>query len=323
MDVDDIHNKLIIESHHFPSYSNNITYYDSWIMIYLYQKSYKIEIEFYNAKFVAINTTSTLFEVLQTANAFGNFIHFNQCIVEKFNSGSHLFYITSSLGLNERHNQITFSNCVFKYNKVDRLLSMNGELNIKLTGCIFKYNRLQSELIRMTKSIQQNSIVIVNTLFHGIESKSDLISISNAFLHLEGPMVFYKVKATRIFYTKYSIISCHNYVEFSENVLYSVDDIDYIIVQENTLINMTNNKYHVHTMDDINLHYYDAHSVTNFTAPCYYQYTSEGQNLDDDPEIMNSSIVFDKDISIHALMTAHCRWLPGSAFNITRPINIK
>ena len=111
------------------------------------------------------------------------------------------------------------------------------------------------------------------------------------------------------------------------------------IKQDNTVINMTNNEYSNIFM--INRHYtetilvynitvlllmpyHEAFSISNFTAPCYYQYTAEGQNLDQYPEKLNFSIVFHNDLAVHALKTAHCRWLSeaGSAFNSTKPIDI-
>ena len=100
------------------------------------------------------------------------------------------------------------------------------------------------------------------------------------------------------------------------------DHVHYITVQQNALINMTNNTYsRIYEM--IPYHYvYVAHSISQFTAPCYYQYTAEGQNFDKITKKMNFTIVFHNDISIHTLMTTHCRWLPGSAFNNTKPLDI-
>ena len=66
-----------------------------------------------------------------------------------------------------------------------------------------------------------------------------------------------------------------------------------------------------------------TYSTFEFTAPCYYQYTAEGQNFDRfTTRNLDFSIVFQNDISKHNLMTAHCRWLPGSAFNSTKSIDI-
>ena len=72
----------------------------------------------------------------------------------------------------------------------------------------------------------------------------------------------------------------------------------------------------------IKAHHYGAYTISNFTAPCYYQYTAGGKIFDELTGKLNFSIVFHNDISIYTLMTAHCRWIPGSAFNSTKTIDV-
>ena len=320
--VDNIYNKLLIENYQILSTPN--IYLGVPIIIHLYQETYKIELEVYNTRFVALNTTNKLFEVIQTSNKFGNFINFHQCIVEKFNNIGMLslfhFVVHMHNYSYERHHQITFTNCIFQYNRLSTIFIVYASnVNMKLAGCIFKYNgnQLHFELISMSKwSDQNNSMIIVNTSFYAITSNSSLLYIPNASIHLEGPVKFNKLRAKRIFYT-FSIITCHNYIEFSQNVVSFTDYTYYIIVQENTLINMTNNTYS--TTKQVDLYHY---KTSEFTAPCYYQYTAKGQNFDKITGKLNFSIVFHNDISISTLKTAHCRWLPGLAFNSTKPVDI-
>ena len=230
-----------------------------------------------------------------------------------------MFYFDESIPFSdERHNQVTFTNCVFRNNTLYRLIAVYGNVNVKLENCIFKYNQFQSQVIKMIDSSYHNYMVITNTSFYAITSNSSLIYMSSGLLHLEGPVIFAKLKAYRILYIKNSI-SCHNYIEFSQNVLSSADNAHYIVVQENTLINMTNNEYA--TIKIIKTPLY-AHTISNFTAPCYYQYTARGKIFDELTGKLNFSIVYHNDISIYTVMTAHCRWLPGSAFNSTKPIDI-
>jgi len=61
-------------------------------------------------------------------------------------------------------------------------------------------------------------------------------------------VIFTNMQAERILHMEDSTLSCHNYIEFSENML-SV--YDYIIVHENTLINVTNNEYTAIVLTDI------------------------------------------------------------------------
>ena len=145
-----MYNKLLLENYQIPS-STKDRYYNSVITIRFHQRSYKIDLEVYNIRFTTWNTTSSLFKVTQFTNIFGNFIYFNQCVVEKFNSTSELtdlFYFVSSLPTYESYHQVIFTNCAFKNNKFHRVFTVYGDLNIRLESCVFKYNQFQ--VIKMT-----------------------------------------------------------------------------------------------------------------------------------------------------------------------------
>ena len=61
-----------------------------------------------------------------------------------------------------------------------------------------------------------------------------------------------------------------------------------------------------------------------YNVPCYFQYISQRGNLDieiKNRKFLNYSIEMGKDMSIYYLMT-HCRWLSGSAFTTTKPIDV-
>ena len=295
--VHDKHNKLFIENY---LVSPHTTVFIAIITINLGQKSYKVELTFYNTKFNStFQGTPTLFSITQTANTFGNFIHFDQLTAEKFKyelSGD-LFSFVSTTNSYEIHNQVTFTNCIFRNNKIGRLFTVTGTLNMELKDCVFEHSQFQ--VIRETDSSYQNFLLISNTSFFAITctTNSSLIYISSLLLYLEGPIIFSKVKAERILYIKYNSIRCHGYIEFSENTATFNDYTNYITVyvQDNTVINMTNNEYS--NIFGINRHYnetflisnttilllipyHEAFSISNFTVLCYYQYTAEGQNFD-------------------------------------------
>ena len=126
---------------------------------------------------------------MQASDTFGNYIHFNQLIVEKFNSGlaNNLFKFNFAYS-NVNHNQVTFTNCVFRYNKIGRLFGAYGHLNIKLESCIFKFSHFQ--VLQMIDSSKRNSMVITNTTFYAIKTNSYFIHISNSLINLEGPVFF-------------------------------------------------------------------------------------------------------------------------------------
>ena len=189
VEVDNVYNKLLLENYQIPS-STKDRHLDSVFIIRFHQRSYKIEIEVHNTRFTALNNVSRLFKVTQLTNIFRNSIHFNWCIIEKFNSTSDLFYYDATIPSYEMFNQVTFTNCVFKNNTFHRLFTMYGYVNMKLESCILKYSQFNDLVIKMTHSSNQNYISIKNTSFYAITSNSSLIYISNAFLHLEGPVIF-------------------------------------------------------------------------------------------------------------------------------------
>ena len=167
-----------------------------------------------------------------------------------------------------------------------RMFTVFGDLSMKLENCIFKRNQFQ--VIQMIDTSYQSSLIITNTSFYAITSNSSLIYLSNALLHLEGPVIFHKVNADRILYSKYGTVSSHGNIEFFENSVSYADHANYILVQENTLINMTNNEYS--TINSIIPYHYEAFSLSKYAAPCYYQYTAKEQKVDKLAEKINFSI---------------------------------
>ena len=311
--VDYKYNKLLIENY-------QMLFGINAIIIQLHQKSYKVELEFYNVKFIPLHTIDIyrLLEVTQDRNKCGNIIHFNKCFIENFDLQlgiDGLFYFELSEWFYEIYHQVSFTNCTFRHNQIKLLFKASGPLNMKLENCIFEYNHFQ-----VIEAINLNSIIVANTSFKEIKTDFFLIQISNTLLNLEGSVIFNKVKADRILYVHNSTISYHGYIESSHNILSSNNHLDYVIIQENTLINMTNNKYN--TIKEIVPYYYEGFSISNFTAPCYYQYNGEKQNFDKVTKTLNFSIVYHEDISIHTIIITHCRWLPGSVFNSTKPIDV-
>jgi len=181
----------------------------------------------------------------------------------------------------------------------------------------------------MTEFSNKKSIItITNTSFSSITvtaAHEFLIQLYDASLHLEGPVIFTQITTEHTFFTfvaiifvhgRDGIISYHNYIEFSKNEMTAMafqDHAKYIVVKENTLINMTDNPLATpdYTID------------SQLAEPCSYQYNSQGKILMDIIiSKLNCSIMLHNDRLIHALVITHCRWLPGSAFNSTKPIDV-
>ena len=179
--------------------------------------------------------------ITKDRNKFRNIIHFNKCFIENFDLQlgiDGLFYFELSEWFYEIYHQVSFTNCTFRHNQIKLLFKASGPLNMKLENCTFEYNHFQ-----VIEAINLNSIIVANTSFKEIKTDFFLIQISNTLLNLEDSVIFIKVKADRILYVHNSTISYHGYIESSHNTLSSTNHLNYVIIQENTLINMTNNKY--------------------------------------------------------------------------------
>ena len=80
MNVNHTYNKLLIENYVISSHTRA---FHAIIIIQLYQESYEVELEVYNANFTALNNTIRLFDVIQTVKTL-NCIKFSQLIIQNF-----------------------------------------------------------------------------------------------------------------------------------------------------------------------------------------------------------------------------------------------
>ena len=332
------YHKLIIQNYNVLDKNAVYLPHQRIIMVYMYQHSYKLELEMCNIKFSGL-LHNGLFAARLMPNVFGNYIHFKYLVIELLKyypsglEGTFLINTPVKVQTTKYHNQtlIHFINCKFQHNKLDVLFYIQGMLNIKLENCTFIHSKLQ---IIYAELIDENTIIIMNTSFAFIETSAWLIEISNGALQLEGPVIFTEIEqmigtlysAIIYLHNVYCVISFHNYIEFSEitisSVVYSYL-LKYINVQQNTLINMTNNNF----ISGISWNGKDLvdEIFTEFklAVPCFYQYhDAHQQKLDHHSKNWNYSIVFHNDRSIYSLKTSHCSWLPESAFNSTKPIDV-
>ena len=234
------------------------------------------------------------------------------------------------------------NDCIFKKCSIFKVIQMSN---------IFSYHEyfeLPTVLISNTTFTNIKLLYLEN-----------LIQLNGALLQLEVRVIFtnvyYQLKEntneeisflvadnTSIIFVAdiYSRIICHGYIEFFNNeinaIAFSTDygDVNtnkFIVVQENSFIKITRphiarSRYNVLLQmwpaimkPEVILH--NTYNMFN-NLPCYFQYVSNRGNLDSEianGQILNFSIVIDKDLPERCLMT-HCRWIPGSAFNTTRPV---
>ena len=174
-----------------------------------------------------------------------------------------------------------------------------------------------------------------------------MITLRRTILQLEGPVVFAKIyyhyNYTSIYCLQYSIagiifvadihsmVISHNRIDFSNNGINAFTFSNYygdsntnmfIVIEENSLINLTNNGGQS-PMGGVTIGLKNKYNIFD-NLPCYFQYVSQKGNLDDEitnGKHLNFSIEIDKDMSVYYLMT-HCRWLPGSTFLTSIPIDV-
>ena len=329
--VNGTNHKLLIQNYNV--LDSNAVYFphQSIIMVHMYQYSYKIELELCNTKFIGLQHVG-LFLARLKYNIFGNVFYFSNLVIKLLNneySGQESTFLIETYGKAEYYNQIHFFNCKFQQNKLNVLLDMQGALNIKLEKCTFSHSQYQTVRAEL---FNENTVTIMNTSFSFIINPTWLIEISDAALQLEGPVVFTEIEqmmatpyaAIIYLHNVNSTVSFHNYIEFStitiSNAVYSHLS-KFVIVQQNTLINMTNNNFGGILWKGKDL-VEEIFTDFTFTAPCFYQYYAHEQKLDEHTKDWNYSIVFHNDRSIYSLKTTHCSWLPKSAFNRAKPIDV-
>jgi len=196
------------------------------------------------------------------------------------------------------------------------------------------------------------TLLILNTTFTNITflCNEKLIRLKGTILQLEGPVVFahfhyqqyslecWEMCLPGIVYVTdiYSMVICHNYIDFSNNRIavfsFTTDYGDgntnkFIVIKKNTFINLTNQMivrfFTKKRMCSLTIGLKKTYNYLN-NLPCYFQYISKRGNFDNkftNGNDLKYSIEIDKKMSDYYLMT-HCRWLPGTAFNTTRPIDV-
>ena len=240
--------------------------------------------------------------------------------------------------------------CIFK-NSFFQVIQINNYLATTIIHFKSILYHEQSEL---------STVLISNTTFINITLayRTNLIQLNGAVLRLEDWVIFtnfyYQLKYTSHLRTDkksaiifvadiYSMIICHGYIEFLNNEINAIEfstdygDINtnkFIIVQENSFIKIT--RPHIaRSLDEIPpemwkeilkdaTYFVPLNNLYNSfnNLPCYFQYFSKRGNLDREianGKFSNFSIMIDKDLLAHYL-TTQCRWIPGSAFNTTRPV---
>ena len=268
---------------------------------------------------------------------------------------------TNALHLyDDKPHQVRFIDCQFLHlsNTWCVLIEITGTLiDILIKDCIFT-NSTMSQLIEMYhyfkqtgyfesvyhKMSQLSTVLISNTTFRNIRFyyAEDFITLRGTVLLLEGPVVFVhfhgpftystlSLPAINIIFLDdvHSLVICHGNVDFSgDNIVAFSFKTDYgdintnkfIFVKENSFINMTNIR-DMRRSPTLTIGMKNSYNYLN-NLPCFFQYISQRGNLDNEmknAKHLNYSIEINQGMPI---LMNHCRWLSGSAFFTTRPIDV-
>ena len=323
------HHKLLIEDYHIVSDEDVCN--NRVIELMMYQASYQVEFEIYSSN-ITQSKIKELFRAVLTDYHSGDLIHIRNCTITHI-SAERIFTFVNRISSPSKsiHHFVQFTACNFFHNVIesDAIKVLSGTIHMNLQNCIFKNNTAYSVLSYGSRTV--NSLVISNTIFSDITCISPLVDLLYVVLQLRSPLIFTQVNISRDdpIISVHSDVEFYNYIEFSNSITtgkifiehfkFMRDTEKYFTINENTLINVSSNIYKTPTTtDDIKFSFY---------PPCYFQFTSDRGNLDDEfknGSPLNYSIVISNDSSADYLEQAmiHCYWLPGSAFNTTSPYEL-
>ena len=263
-----------------------------------------------------------------------NIIEIDQCSCNRLITNYYvtLFKINDDINClyNSRENSIVqVKNCHFTdmiCNKGCTLFQISSSfMTINIIDCNFV--NLNNIVILYSDVYQKEfqSILIRNTLFMSIFSWKPLARLTKFLLLFEGLVLFKRVNVTKNvpLFNVYRVgIHIYNYVEISNCCAESFvsNNAMYFALTQPATVNFTSN------------------TVVSFTGTkhkkqspyaCTFQFSSN-YNLDFEFKAnikLNFSIVFNANqwvspLNSNNLKINHCVWLPGSAFNVTRPSDV-
>ena len=247
---------------------------------------------------------------------------------------------------------LVISYCIFRHNKVTKLMGVHIFSNITIEHSEFSNNA--ACILYYTGSshyAQKATIAIKNTTFFGNKiSWRCFFRITHAILVLMGPVKFYDTQyinsrkimpiETTLISIDESTITVNGYIEFSQNTVVSLIEYPKCVTPECFTMNVGDNVTLVITNNTIGT-YFTAKWINSVKKssylPCFFQYlkskyvnyliilTKNTINLN-----MYFTISMEKFLNTWlldnfqqvGLPITHCYWLPHSAFTITIPLDV-
>lgn len=175
----------------------------------------------------------------------------------------------------------------------------------------------------------QPLLLVKNTTFSYVSSKF-ILRIKQVNVLLEGPVKFTCIpRSLIIIYILSEVnITCHKYIEFSNNTVYAAIQAIYVYIKENTTINMYSNTFDFAVTKSFltNTVIIDNIAYDTEIGLCAFQYVANQGSLDLKfiNEIkLNYSILFVQNKAIRLFdaryAISHCKWDSAAAFSTTDP----
>ena len=250
-----------------------------------------------------------------------------------------LTFGVSCTAVTSNNNSVTyvqFNNCRFtNINKDTRLISIKAQqitnilypiiIHIKNSNFynISKTNIIFSGRTDLTKNKPLVTLILTNSTFKHIYS-SYLINMIDTRMIIQGPVYFCTINSTSSVLIKVSkdIIKIENHAEFSftnSNVLISTN---YIVLETNTIINFTSNKFKVGIL-------FPKNKDALLYLVCAFQYVNSMNNhiiVNETYKSSNFSVLFKNNsgnmLFFKRYSTSHCDWIEQSVFLRSDPQEI-
>ena len=226
-----------------------------------------------------------------------NIIHFDECYFTEIKTTALLIQISAQQkDFLSRYSVISFTNCIFY--KTQSL----GILVVRSYG---KTTFWKTRLIINVQNTTLSKLKILGTVMH----------IQDADLMLLGPVIFTEIESISLIHARNTKVYLQNYIEVSLNKLSLCLGTRYIILRENSMLNISTNTFIViFFMIDKRSLYREGYE----NAWCVFQYINSHKNINEKLTFKNYSILLENNSGKYVFegrfATSHCDWIDNSAF---------
>ena len=228
-----------------------------------------------------------------------NIIHFDKCYFTEIKTTALLIYISAQQkDFLSRYSVISFINCIF--------------YKTQSLGILAAFARSYSEAALWKPRLIIN---VQNTTLSKLTILGTVMHIQDADLMLLGPVIFTEIESISLIHARNTKVYLQNYIEVSLNKLSLCLGTRYIILRENSKLNISTNTFNTifFVVDKMSL-YREGYEH----AWCVFQYINSHKNINEKLTFKNYSILLENNSGKYVFegrfATSHCDWIDDSAF---------